>query len=181
MGIPFRVVVSAHEEDVHDGDPRVTVEANARGKAREVMAREALAPGELVLGVDTVVVVDGRVLGKARDPHEARAYLRLLAGRRHDVYSGLYLGAAESEASGHACTSVTFRSLDDDTLARYLATNEWRERAGAYAVQGLGSTLVTAVEGDYFNVVGLPVALLVDTLVRLGVPALSWATARGPA
>ena len=122
---------------MHDGDPRVTVEANACGKAREVMAREALAPGELVLGVDTVVVVDGRVLGKARDPHEARAYLRLLAGRRHDVYSGLYLGAAESEASGHACTSVTFRSLDDDTLARYLATSVraflWLSVAGAVA------------------------------------------------
>jgi len=175
LGIPFRVVVSAHDEDVHDGDPCATVEANAAGKAREVMAREALAPDELVLGVDTVVVIDGRVLGKAHDRREARAYLRLLAGRRHDVYSGLYLGAAGREAGGHARTSVTFRSFDDKTLARYLATNEWQDRAGAYAVQGLGSTLVTAVEGDYFNVVGLPVALLVDTLARLGVTPLSWA------
>jgi septum formation protein len=179
LGIPFRVVVSAHDEGVHDDDPRATVEANARGKAREVMARELLAPGELVLGVDTVVVVDGRVLGKARDPQEARAYLRLLAGRRHEVYSGLCLGDADCEAGGHARTSVTFRSLDEETLARYVATDEWRERAGAYAVQGLGSTLVTAVDGDYFNVVGLPVALLVDTLARLGVAPLSWATARG--
>jgi septum formation protein len=128
-----------------------------------------------------VVVVDGRVLGKARDAHEARAYLRLLAGRTHDVYSGLFLGAADSEAGGYARTSVTFRSLDDDTLARYLASNEWRERAGAYAVQGLGSTLVTAVDGDYFNVVGLPVTLLVDTLARLGVAPLSWTTERAPA
>ncbi len=175
LGIPFRVVVSAHDEGVHDGDPSATVEANARGKAREVMARETLAPGEWVLGVDTVVVVDGHVLGKARDPQEAGAYLRLLAGRGHDVYSGLYLGAADGEAGGHARTSVTFRAFDDDMLARYVATNEWRERAGAYAVQGLGSTLVTAVKGDYFNVVGMPVALLVETLARLGVPPLSWA------
>ena len=180
MGIPFRVVVSAHDEDLHGGDPGATVEANARGKAREVMDRETLAPGELALGVDTVVVIDGRVLGKAHDRREACAYLRLLAGRSHDVYSGLYLGGSGREAVGHARTSVTFRSLDDETLARYLATDEWRDRAGAYAVQGLGASLVAAVDGDYFNVVGLPVALLVDTLQTFGVTPLSWAREARP-
>ena len=91
LRVPFRVVVSAHDEDLHDGDPVRTVERNARGKAEEVLARMRLHPGELVLGVDTVVVVDGRVLGKAAGEQEAAEYLRLLAGRRHEVYSGLHL------------------------------------------------------------------------------------------
>ena len=85
LGVPFRVVVSEHVEDLHDGDPVRTVERNARGKAEEVLARTQLRAGELVLGVDTVVVVDGQVLGKAAGEQEAAEYLRLLAGRRHEV------------------------------------------------------------------------------------------------
>src|SRR5450756_703272 len=91
LGIPFRVVVSEHVEDLHDGDPVRTVERNARGKAEEVLVRTRLRAGELVLGVDTVVVAGGRVLGKAAGEQEAAEHLRLLAGRRHEVYSGLHL------------------------------------------------------------------------------------------
>jgi septum formation protein len=174
LAVPFEVVVSAHDEHVHAGDPVTTVERNALGKAREVLDRVALEPGELVLGVDTVVVVDGRILGKAAGEEEARASLRLLAGRRHEVYSGLALCDGVREAVGHATTGVRFRQLDADALERYVAGGEWRDRAGAYAIQGVGSALVESVEGDYFNVVGLPVALFVETLAAFGVAPFSW-------
>jgi len=174
LGIPFRVVVSEHLEDLHDGDPVRTVERNARGKADEVLARTRLRAGELVLGVDTVVVVDGRVLGKAAGEQEATEYLRLLAGRRHEVYSGLHLCATARAATAHAVTGVTFRPLSAGDVARYVACGEWRERAGAYAIQGVGSALVERVDGDYFNVVGLPVAALLTALAAFGAAPFSW-------
>ncbi len=174
LAIPFEVVVSAHDEDVREGDPLATVEGNALGKAREVLARLSLEPRELVLGVDTVVVVDGRILGKAAGEDEARASLRLLAGRCHEVHSGLALCDGAREAVGHAVTGVRFRPLDAAAVERYIASGEWRERAGAYAIQGVGSALVESVQGDYFNVVGLPVALLVETLATFGVAPFSW-------
>ena len=174
LGVPFRVVVSAHDEDLHDGDPVRTVERNARGKAEEVLARTRLRPGELVLGVDTVVVAGGRVLGKASGEEEAAEYLRLLGGRRHEVYSGLHLCSAVRGETAHAVTGVTFRSLGSGDIARYVACGEWRERAGAYAIQGVGSALVERVDGDYFNVVGLPVAALVSAFGAFGAPPFSW-------
>lgn len=174
LGVPFRVVVSDHDEDTHEGEPVRTVERNARGKAEEVLARETLAAGELVLGVDTVVVVDGRVLGKAADEEQAAAYLRVLAGRRHEVYSGLHLCSAGQAVTAHDVTGVTFRSLSPADVARYVACDEWRQRAGAYAIQGIGSALVERVDGDYFNVVGLPVTALVEALCAFGAPPFSW-------
>ncbi|HQJ27252.1 MAG TPA: nucleoside triphosphate pyrophosphatase, partial [Thermoleophilia bacterium] len=148
LGIPFRAVVSEHTEAVADGDPAQTVQQNARGKAEEVLARGPLAPGELVLGVDTVVVLQGEILGKARDEAEAAAYVRRLAARTHEVYSGIYLTSRKVALVTHAVTKVTFRSLTDADLAAYVASGEWRERAGAYAIQGLGSGLVKSLEGD---------------------------------
>jgi septum formation protein len=174
LQVPFRVVVSEHDEDLHDGDPVRTVERNALGKAAEVLGRVRLHPGELVLGVDTVVVIDGRVLGKAESERQAAEYLRLLAGRRHEVYSGLHLCDAVRGVSAYAVTGVTFRPLGDDDIASYVAAGEWRERAGAYAIQGIGSALVAAVDGDYFNVVGLPVAELVTALAAFGAAPFSW-------
>ncbi len=168
------MVVSDHDEDTHEGEPVRTVERNARGKAVEVLARETLAAGELVLGVDTVVVIGGEVLGKAAEERQAAAYLRTLAGRRHEVYSGLHLCSAEQAVTAHDVTGVTLRQLDPTDVTRYVASGEWRERAGAYAIQGLGSALVERVDGDYFNVVGLPVAALVQALCAFGVPPFSW-------
>ena len=178
--MPFRVVVSAHVEDLHDGDPVRTVERNARGKAEEVLARTRLRAGELVLGVDTDVVAGGRVVGKAAGELEAAVYLRLLAGRRHEVYSGLHLCSAERAETAHAATGVTFRALSAGDIARYLACGEWRERAGAYAIQGVGSALVERVDGDYFNVVGLPVAALLTALAAFGAAPFSWLPAAPP-
>jgi len=174
LHIPFRVVVSDHEECVRDGDPAHTVQQNARGKAEEVLAREELRPGELVLGVDTVVVSDGEILGKARDAVEASRFVRRLAARRHEVYSGLYLTSRKLALTSHAITGVTFRSLTDAELEAYIDSGEWRDRAGAYAIQGIGSALVAAVDGDYFNVVGLPVAELQRLLACFGVTPFSW-------
>ena len=174
LGMPFRIVVSDHAEDVHDGDPVRTVEHNARGKAAEVLARVRLRTGELVLGVDTVVVVDGRVLGKASSVEEAAQYLRLLAGRRHEVFSGLHLCSRGRGFTTHAVTGVTFRELGAADIARYTACGEWRERAGAYAIQGVGSALVRAVDGDYFNVVGLPVPALLEALADFSIAPFSW-------
>jgi septum formation protein len=180
LGIRFRVVVSGHVEDLHDGDPVRTVERNACGKAEEVLARTRVRAGELVLGVDTVVVIDGRVLGKAAGEQEAAEYLRLLAGRRHEVYSGLHLCSTARAERAHAVTGVTFRALSAGDLARYVACGEWRERAGAYAIQGVGSALVERVDGDYFNVVGLPVAALLTALAAFGVAPFSWLPAGFP-
>ena len=174
LGIPYRVVVSAHDEDHLDGDPVKTVEENARGKAEEVLGRVRLGAGELVLGVDTVVVLEGRVLGKAGGEDQARSYLAALAGRRHEVFSGLHLCDGGGSFTGHAVTGVTFRPLALADIDRYATSGEWRDRAGAYAIQGLGSALVAAVEGDYFNVVGLPVPLLIEGLLAFGTPPLGW-------
>ena len=174
LGLSFRVVPSAHEEETVAGDPVATVERNARGKAVEVAARASLRPGEAVIGVDTVVVLDGEVLGKAAGEAQARDYLTRLAGRTHEVVSGLCLLLDGRESVAHAVSAVTFRPLRTEVIERYLVSGEWRDRAGAYAIQGIGSVLVQGVRGDYFNVVGLPVPLLADRLEASGVGALSW-------
>ena len=162
LGIPFEVVAPEYEEhDPPDADPVELVREHARGKARSVAA-----PHRLVLGVDTTVVVDGRLYGKASDEGEARAMLRALAGRAHEVLSGLCLIADGEELVEHDVTRVTFRPLSEAEIARYLATAEWRDRAGAYAIQGRGAALVERIEGDYLNVVGLPASLLVRLLAE---------------
>ncbi|NLE21173.1 MAG: septum formation protein Maf [Actinobacteria bacterium] len=174
LGIPFRVVVSAHDESMRGGDPAQTVQQNARGKAEDVLAREPLQAGELVLGVDTVVVLEGEIIGKARDEEEAARFVRRLAARTHEVYSGIYLTSRKVALATHAVTHVTFRSLTDADLNAYIASGEWRGRAGAYAIQGIGSGLVKSVDGDYFNVVGLPVAQLMRLLASIGATPFSW-------
>jgi septum formation protein len=162
LGIPFEVVAPQWEELA--GEPAETVRANALGKARSV------APGgpgaRPVLGVDTEVVVDGRVFGKAENEAEAEAMLEALAGRTHEVVSGLCLITPGWEVVEHEVTKVTFRPLDARDLAAYVSFGEWEGRAGAYAVQGRGAALVERIEGDYLNVVGLPAALLVRLLAE---------------
>jgi septum formation protein len=155
LGIPFDVRPSDAEEIAH-GDPEQVALENARRKA-------AAVEGGLVLAVDTLVALDGVIYGKPADAGEARATLRALSGRRHEVVSGLVIGGRE----GTATTGVTFRELDDRRLDWYVATGEWRERAGGYAIQGRGAALVREIEGDYLNVVGLPVTLLQDLVPDL--------------
>lgn len=183
LGIPFEVVVPDVEE-LRDGRPEDVVVENARRKA--VAGLEAAGEGALTLGVDTEVILDGRLLGKAAGPAEARERLEALAGRTHAVLSGVVLydasrpGSERVERSGVARSEVTFRELDEATLETYVASGEWRDRAGAYAIQGLGSILVERVEGDFSNVVGLPVRLLLELAPELFHPAGESAPGLGP-
>ena len=152
LGVEFRVEVPEVEELV-EGDPRDMVLENALRKARSGSA-------DLVLGADTTVVLGDRVLGKPRDRAEAAEFLAALNGSTHEVMTGIAVVDAGSERSDVAVTQVRFRALDRTTLDWYLATGEWRDRAGAYAIQGRGAALVESIEGDYWNVVGLPVPAL---------------------
>jgi septum formation protein len=155
LQIPFRIVAPVYEEV--GADP---VE-HAVGKARSVEGG-----GNPVLGVDTVVVLDGEVLGKPADADDALSMLGRLGGRTHEVVSGLCLRTDDWEESGLAVTAVTFRGLTRDEIADYVAAGEWQGRAGAYAIQGLGAALVERIDGDYLNVVGLPAPLLLDFMQR---------------
>ena len=154
LRIPFEVVAPAYEEEP-GGDPL----EHAAGKARSVDGGD-----RPVLGVDTIVVCDGEVIGKPRDAADAERMLETLAGKTHEVISGLCLRTPAWEELHSETTRVTFRALTPRDLAHYLASGEWEGRAGAYAIQGLGASLVERIEGDYLNVVGLPGALLVRLL-----------------
>lgn len=164
LEIPFEVAAPRYEEkDAAGTDPIELVRAHALGKARSLTGEAA---GRPVLGVDTAVLLDGRVFGKPTDESEARAMLARLSGRTHEVISGLCLIGSGWEELGDEVARVTFRALGADEIDAYLATGEWRGRAGAYAIQGIGARLVEKIEGDYLNVVGLPAALLMSTLAR---------------
>jgi septum formation protein len=148
-GIAFDVRPADVDED-EEGDPAEVAERNARRKA-------AAIPGPLVLGADTVVALDGRIYGKPRDAAEARAFVGVLNGRTHEVVGGIALARnGEIVATAVEVTRVTFRRSDNATLDRYVATGEWEGRAGGYAIQGEGGALVERIDGDYLNVVGLP-------------------------
>ena len=160
LRIPFRVVTPTYvEADAPGVDPRELVERHAEGKARSVRPQE-----ELVLGVDTAVVLDGRMFGKPRNRDEAGEMLRALSAQTHTVVSGLCLVGPDLTLKARESTDVRFRRLTSAALERYLESGEWKGRAGAYAIQGLGGRLVERIDGDYLNVVGLPGALLVSLL-----------------
>ena len=160
LRIPFEVVAPRYVEDDPRGlEPPELVRAHAQGKARSVHTE-----GRVTLGVDTAVVLDGRIYGKPVDRDDAARMLRELSGRTHTVVSGLCLLGPGLETVGHEVTDVTFRLLSHDAVAAYLESAEWKGRAGAYAIYGFGGRLVERIEGDYLNVVGLPGALLVALL-----------------
>ena len=164
LGIPFDVAAPRYEEDdPSEADATQLVCDHARAKARSVSEEAA---GRPVLGVDTTVVLGGRIFGKPADAPDAERMLAVLSGRTHAVVSGLCLWTSEWEVVEAAATLVTFRALAPPDLAAYVATGEWEGRAGGYAIQGRGAALVERVEGDYLNVVGLPAALLVRLLAE---------------
>jgi septum formation protein len=162
LGLPFDVVAPRYEEGTPpQGDAVEIVRTHAREKARSVVAEAGDRP---VLGVDTAVVLGGRIFGKPRDATEAERMLEALGGRTHLVVSGLCVLTPGWEVVEHEATRVTFRDLTPRDLAAYVAGGEWKGRAGGYAIQGRGAALVRRIEGDYLNVVGLPGALLVRLL-----------------
>jgi septum formation protein len=155
-------------EEARGGDPRELVVANALRKAEAVASR--VGERALVIAGDTDVVVDGDVLGQPADKGEARAHLERLSGSAHQVVGAVALrvpGDAAEARSGVEVSTVSFRPLEPDLLDAYLASGEWRGRAGSYAIQGLGSALVDSVEGDLSNVIGLPVPLLLTLAPEL--------------
>jgi septum formation protein len=135
----------------------------ARDKARAV-------PGELVLGADTIVVIDDEILEKPADDADALRMLRRLAGRRHEVVTSICLLASGRELESTDTTAVYFRPADDEWLRAYVATGEPRDKAGAYGIQGYGAALVTRIEGDFFGVMGLPIRLVLELLAEAGRP-----------
>jgi septum formation protein len=164
LGIPFDVVAPDFEEhDPPEGDAEELVCRHAAGKAHSVVRQAADRP---VLGVDTTVVLGGRIYAKPADAAEAERMLCELSGRTHAVVSGLCLVTPAWEIVSAVATKVTFRELTARELDGYIATGEWHGRAGGYAIQGRGAAFVRRVEGDYLNVVGLPASVLVQVLAE---------------
>ncbi len=167
VGIAHEVLPADIDESVHPGErPVPHAERLARGKAHAIAERE---PGALVIAADTIVVVDGDILGKPRDAADAQAMLRRLSGRTHEVFTAVAVAREARTESAVVRVPVRFRALDDDTIARYVATGEPMDKAGAYGIQGYGATIVEHIEGDYFAVMGLPLGTVVELAARLGV------------
>jgi septum formation protein len=164
LHIPFDVVAPNYDEATpEDADPLQVVREHAHGKAWSVAD---IAEDRPVIGVDTAVVLEGRIFGKPANASDAEQMLEELSGKTHVVVSGLCLLTPGWEELEHEATQVAFRELTPRELGTYVATGEWEGRAGAYAIQGRGASLVRSIAGDYLNVVGLPAALLVRLLAE---------------
>ena len=161
----FEVLPAQGEETAPEGlAPDALVARLALQKAREVAA---LRPEATVIGADTVVALDGRVLGKPSDEEEAREMLSALSGRRHQVYTGMAVLSGGQAFTHVECTQVEFRPLTAEEIAAYVATGESMDKAGAYGIQGRACVFIRGIQGDYYNVVGLPVCALHELLAQL--------------
>ncbi len=164
LGIPFEVITMETDESCEERDSGRLVEILAERKGRAVYDAMASSGREMkeaiVLASDTVVAVDGEILGKPRDAADAARMLRLLSGRSHLVQSGIALITEGRSLITHETTKVTFDALDEQTIARYIEAAQPYDKAGAYAIQGHAAAFVSGIEGCYFNVVGLPVHCL---------------------
>lgn len=177
VGVPFTVVPSEAEELATGGPASVLAETNALAKIRGACLPAEASPGAFVLGTDTLVAIDQLVMGKPASAAEASSMLAALSGRTHQVVSGVALlrraGAgspvkAEEVQVGSAVTDVTFLPLEGAQIAAYVASGEWRGKAGAYAIQGLAGLYVSGIRGECSNVVGLPLCLLSRLFRELG-------------
>lgn len=176
LQLPFIVRASYAKEDTPAGmSPPDIVETLSLRKASAV-AEVCRAAGEsgIVIGSDTIVVLDDTVLGKPSNEQHAFEMLKALRGRSHTVYSGV--ACMESKSGryrvAHRRTAVRMKQLEDEQIRRYIATGEPLDKAGSYRIQGIGATLIESIEGDYFNVVGLPISLLADMLGDFGIRVL---------
>ncbi|MDQ1912390.1 Maf family protein [Paenibacillus sp. GD4] len=179
LHLPHEIIVSDVNEDTEPGlSPEQIVEQLSRRKAEAVYERckrekDSIRQG-IVIGSDTIVVLDGEVLGKPADEEDSLRMLQSLQGRPHQVFSGVAcidLATGEQLVS-HQRTNVYMKPLTEEQIRRYISTGEPKDKAGSYAIQGLGATIVERIEGDYFNVIGLPMSLLSDLLGRLGVTVI---------
>jgi septum formation protein len=169
MGFEFEVIPASEnaEREVHHHDPFTLPSLAARRKCGEVAVGR---PGAIVVAADTVVILDGEILNKPADDDEARRFLARLSGRTHAVVTAISIQRQEDgvDLSASETTRVTFRDLSEREIAAYVATGEGRDKAGSYAAQGLGSSLIRSIDGCFYNVVGLPVALLCELLRKIG-------------
>lgn len=170
MGLSFRVMPSNVNEQVdRPMSPGDLVEHLARIKAAEVAGQ---VPESLVIGADTIVVVDDQVLGKPRDAAAAIAMLERLSGRTHQVMTGVALIQGDKQLVDHEETTVRFRELSRGEIERYVSSGEPMDKAGAYGIQGRASAMIPSIEGDYFNVVGLPLCRTIQMLAAFGITVL---------
>jgi|SRR6185369_14896893 len=168
LGIPFEIIIAGVSEDVEDGiEPGTMVVMLAKRKAAAVA--EKLTHG-IVIGSDTTIAFEGRILGKPRDEDDAKAILKSLRGKHHQVYSGIALVNVENKRveTSTVVTNIKMRNYSDKELSDYVATGEPMDKAGAYAIQGEGGSLVEQIEGSFDNVVGLPLQELAELLKRFG-------------
>ena len=174
MGLEFTTQSPEIDESAfHGRDARALVETLSREKARWVARQQT--PDTLVSGADTVVVLDGAILGKPRDGAEAQAMLAALSGRDHQVFTGVTLCQGDRILTQAEETQVTFRPLTGQEIRQYVSTGEPMDKAGAYGIQGLGGLLVEGIRGDYHNVMGLPICRLGRMLLNFGVDCLALA------
>ncbi len=165
-GFEFAVQPANIPEELRDGEePKAFAERLAQEKALAVFQQR---PNDTVLGADTIVIVEGEILGKPRDDADAERMLKLLSGRNHQVITGVCLIGSGFSDTRFETTSVTMTLLSDDDIRAYLATREPFDKAGAYGIQGIASRWISRIEGDYFNVVGLPVSLVYRMLREHG-------------
>ena len=171
IGLTFRVSAPDVDESVEPGlSPADTVEELSLRKARA--AAKTLGPDDLIIAADTVVALDGAILGKPRDGDDAFAMLSALSGREHRVYTGVTVLQGARAVTQHEVTAVTFRELSPDEIRGYIDIGEPMDKAGAYGIQGVGALLVSGIRGDYSNVMGLPVFRLGRILSGFGLNLL---------
>ena len=171
VGLSFTVAPADVDETLRpELSPREQVMELSRIKARA--AAETAPPEAVILAADTIVVLDHAILGKPRDPEDARAMLRSLSGRGHQVLTGVTVRTGETEETACVCTEVHFRPLSEREIDAYVRSGEPLDKAGAYGIQGLAAVFVDKLAGDYYNVVGLPLCAAAGMLRRAGVPLL---------
>ena len=172
LGLDFTVRAADLDESKYEtDDPEQTVRATCAAKARAVAA--VSEPGELILTSDTIVVLDGRIMGKPHSEAQAEEMLAALSGREHSVFTAFCLLPLGGEAcTEHVETKVRFRPLEREEILAYIASGEPMDKAGAYGIQGLGAALVESIDGDYYTVMGLPLCRVCEALKRYGIHVL---------
>lgn len=169
MGLHFTVITSDADEQCPPMSPEMLVQTLSRRKAAAVVAAH---PEDLIIAADTVVCLDGLVLGKPADEADAARMLALLSGRSHQVFTGFTVQRGSQICSETECTTVHMRTLSSEEISRYIATGEPMDKAGAYGIQGRGGVFISGIEGDYYNVMGLPICRLGQVLQSFGLQVL---------
>ncbi len=162
LRINYNVKISDIAEPITDEDPALQAERHAKNKALAILA--SCSKSEIVVSADTIVIIEGRLMGKPADRDEAANHLRLLSGRSHTVITGICIAQKDRWVTAHELTEVRFANISEDEIRDYVQTNEPMDKAGAYGIQGFGSQFVTRINGCYFNVMGFPVHLFYKSI-----------------